>query len=185
MSDKERIRGTTDKDYSIIIDKYKDLAFTIALKITKNEQESEEIVQDSFVKVFQNLSKFKNDSQFSTWFYRIVYNTSLSAIRKGKISTSEFNSDQNGIIDNNSYNNVDQILNRQDIRFIIQTAMNKLNELDFTILSLYYYENKSLKEISFITGKKRNYLKVLLQRARIKLLDQLNDSVKSELRELL
>ena len=185
MSDKERIRGTTDKDYSIIIDKYKDLAFTIALKITKNEQESEEIVQDSFVKVFQNLSKFKNDSQFSTWFYRIVYNTSLSAIRKGKISTSELNSDQNEIIDNKNYNNVDQILNRQDRRFIIQTAMNKLDELDFTILSLYYYEYKSLKEISFITGKKRNYLKVLLQRARIKLFDQLNDSVKSELRELL
>lgn len=183
MSNKEHIRGTTNKDYSIIIDKYKDLAFTIALKITKNEQDSEEIVQDSFVKVFQNLSKFKNDSQFSTWFYRIVYNTSLSAIRKRKVSTSEFNLDKDCMLDN--HNNVDQILNHQDRRFIIQTAMNKLNELDFAILSLYYYEYKSLKEISFITGKKRNYLKVLLQRARIKLFNQLNDSVKSELRELL
>ena len=185
MSNIEHIRGTTNTDYSIIIDKYKDLAFSIALKITRNEQDSEEIVQDSFVKVFQSLNKFKNDSQFSTWFYRIVYNTSLSAIRKGKIPTSELNSDQNDKIDNNSHSNVDQILNHQDRRFIIQTAMNKLDELDFTILSLYYYEYKSLKEISFITGKKRNYLKVLIQRARIKLFDQLNDSVKSELRELL
>ena len=185
MSDKEQIRGLTVSDYAIIIDKYKDLAFSIALKITKNEQDSEEIVQDSFVKAFQSLSKFKNDSKFSTWFYRIVYNTSLSAIRKGKLPTSEFNPIQYDKIDNNSFSNADQILNHQDRRVIIQTVMNKLDELDFTILTLYYYEYKSLKEISFITGRKRNYLKVLLQRARIKLFDQLNDSVKSELRELL
>ena len=47
-------------DYSAIINKYKDLAFNIALKITKNEQDSEEIVQDSFVKAFKGLSNFKN-----------------------------------------------------------------------------------------------------------------------------
>ena len=46
-------------DYSTIINKYKDLAFNIALKITKNEQDSEEVVQDSFVKAFKGLNKFK------------------------------------------------------------------------------------------------------------------------------
>ena len=71
-------------DYSAIINKYKDLAFNIALKITKNEQDSEEIVQDSFVKAFNGLNKFKNESQFSTWFYRIVYNTAISSIRHNK-----------------------------------------------------------------------------------------------------
>ncbi len=78
-------------DYSTIINKYKDLAFNIALKITKNEQDSKEIVQDSFVKAFRGLNKFKNESQFSTWFYRIVYNTAISSVRHKKHPIVEIN----------------------------------------------------------------------------------------------
>jgi RNA polymerase sigma-70 factor (ECF subfamily) len=80
------------KYYSKLIEKYKDMAYTIALKITRNEQDSEEIVQDSFVKMFQGLNKFKNESKFSTWFYRIVYNTSISALRNKRIKTVDIES---------------------------------------------------------------------------------------------
>ncbi|MBK8883937.1 MAG: sigma-70 family RNA polymerase sigma factor [Bacteroidales bacterium] len=79
-------------DYASIINKYKDLAYNIALKITRNEQDSEEIVQDSFLKAFKGLDQFKYESQFSTWFYRIVYNTAISSIRKKKLQSVEINS---------------------------------------------------------------------------------------------
>lgn len=174
-----------DNEYSNIIDKYKDLAYTIALKITKNEQDSEEIVQDSFVKAFQGLSKFRNDSQFSTWFYRIVYNTAISATRRGKLQTTNIDEESIEKIEDIDVAEVTKNLNHQDRIFLIRNAMDKLDELGYTILTLFYYESKSLKEIAAITGKKRNYLKVLLQRARRKLYDELNDSTRSELRHLL
>ncbi len=173
-----------DCDYSTLINKYKDLAFNIALKITKNEQDSEEVVQDSFVKAFRGLNKFKNESQFSTWFYRIVYNTAISSVRNKKHPIVEINDNS---YDSLEYNQIEGSVNNLDAydrRQLINEALSKLNELDYTILSLYYYEDLSLKEISKIVDKKKNYLKVLLQRARMKLYSGLSVSLKKELKEL-
>lgn len=173
-----------DCDYSALINKYKDLAFNIALKITKNEQDSEEVVQESFVKAFRGLNKFKNDSQFSTWFYRIVYNTAISSLRNKKHPIVEIN---DNLINSSEYSHIEGAvsnLDTDDRRQLISEALSKLNELDYTILSLYYYEDLSLKEISKIVDKKKNYLKVLLQRARMKLYSGLSVSLKKELKEL-
>ncbi len=173
-----------DCDYSALINKYKDLAFNIALKITKNELDSEEVVQDSFVKAFRGLNKFKNESQFSTWFYRIVYNTAISSVRHKKLPIVEIN---DSLSDTFNYSLIEGRVNNLDAydrKRLISEALSKLNELDYTILSLYYYEDLSLKEISKIVDKKRNYLKVLLQRARMKLYSGLSVSLKKELKEL-
>lgn len=172
-------------DYSTIINEYKDLAFNIALKITRNEQDSEEIVQDSFVKAFKGLNKFKNESQFSTWFYRIVYNTAISSIRQKKHPVVEIDDNFTGTLENNQIESAVNNLDANDRERLISEALSKLNELDYTILSLYYYEDLSLKEISKIVEKKKNYLKVLLQRARLKLYNGLSVSLKKELKELI
>tara|TARA_Y100000385_G_scaffold273636_1_gene315742 strand:+ start:3805 stop:4341 length:537 start_codon:yes stop_codon:yes gene_type:complete len=170
--------------YASIIDQYKDLAYSIAFKITKNEQDSEEIVQDSFIKAFQNLHKFRNESKFSSWFYRIVFNTAISATRKKRIQTIGINKE---LIDSreNVNMNIIQDLNYQDRKHILKKGLEKLDALNFAVITLFYYESKSLKEIAEITGKDRNYLKVLLQRARKKLLNVLSDSDKLELKKLL
>jgi RNA polymerase sigma factor (sigma-70 family) len=172
-------------NYSAIIDKHKDLAFNIALRITKNEQDSEEIVQDSFVKVFKGLNKFKNESQFSTWFYRIVYNTAISSIRHKKPRYLKYDDNLTNRSEDNRVEYEINNLEAYDRQVLIKEALSKLNELDYTLLTLYYYEEMSLKEISIIVDKKKNYLKVLLQRARFKLYNELRTSLKEELKELI
>jgi len=172
-------------DYSAIINKYKDLAFNIALKITKNEQDSEEIVQDSFVKAFKGLNKFKNESQFSTWFYRIVYNTAISSIRHKKHIALEINDKLTATLEDNQVEDAVKNLDEIDRKLLITQALANLNAIDYTILSLYYYEDLSLKEISGIVEKDKSYLKVLLQRARMKLYNGLSISLKRELKELI
>jgi RNA polymerase sigma factor (sigma-70 family) len=172
-------------DYSTIIDKYKDLAFNIALKITKNEQDSEEIVQDSFIKAFRGLNKFKKESQFSTWFYRIVYNTAISSLRHKKHIDVEIDDNLTETLENNQIEYAFKNLDALDRKLLIREALTQLNELDYIILSLYYYEDLSLKEISKIVEKKKNYIKVLLQRARLKLFNGLSISIKKELKELI
>ena len=74
--------------YSYFIDNYKGMAFSIAYRIAGNREDAEEIVQDAFLKAFRSLGKFRRGSKFSTWFYRIVVNTSLSRVRTAKPATS-------------------------------------------------------------------------------------------------
>jgi len=174
-----------DAYYTGLINTHKDLAYSIAIKITQNEQDAEEIVQDAFVKAFRGLDRFRNESSFSTWFYRIVYNAAISATRKKKIQTSDIQEAHVSQLPDAPQIDTLETLNITDRRQIIKAAMQQLNELDYTILTLFYYEEKSLKEIGVIVGKKRNYLKVLLQRARKKLYNQLSDAMKLELKELL
>jgi RNA polymerase sigma factor (sigma-70 family) len=185
MSKTANQNSSQNCDYSAIINKYKDLAFNIALKITKNEQDSEEIVQDSFVKAFKGLDNFKNESQFSTWFYRIVYNTAISSIRHKKHIAIEIDDKLTATLENNQIEDAIKNLDEYDRKLLINEALAKLNAIDYTILSLYYYENLSLKEISKIVEKKKSYLKVLLQRARLKLYNGLSISLKRELKELI
>jgi len=131
------------------------------------------------------LNKFKNESQFSTWFYRIVYNTAISSIRQKKHITTEIDDNLTDTLENNQIECAINNLEEYDRKQLIKEALSKLSELDYTILSLYYYEDLSLNEISKIVDKRKNYLKVLLQRARLKLYNGLSISLKKELKELI
>src|ERR1017187_4048263 len=76
----ESIRNGNDSDYSLLIDKYKNRAFSMLIRMLKNEMDAEEVLQDSFLKAFNGLRTFKNEAKFSTWLYRIVYNTALTKL---------------------------------------------------------------------------------------------------------
>ena len=87
LSDQEIIDSVklgNQSDYSIIVDRYKDKAFSLLKKMLKNEQDAEETLQDCFIKAYNSLSSFKGEAKFSTWFYRIVYNTALTNCHQKK-----------------------------------------------------------------------------------------------------
>lgn len=75
------IDGDTNA-FAVLVNRYKDLVFTLALRMLKNREEAEEVSQDAFIKAYKSLNKFKGDSKFSTWIYKITYNTSLDRIKK-------------------------------------------------------------------------------------------------------
>jgi len=75
------LKGDTTA-YADIVNKHKEMVFTIAVKILRNREDAEEIAQDAFVKAFQALPGFKGEARFSTWLYRIVYNAAISQSRK-------------------------------------------------------------------------------------------------------
>ena len=77
----DRILSGEVSKYAMLVDRYKDLAFTVAYRILYHREDAEEIVQDAFLKAYQNLKLFKRKSRFSTWLYRIVYNTAVSKKR--------------------------------------------------------------------------------------------------------
>ena len=171
LSDIEIIESVTNgnqSDFAILVDRYKDKAFSLVNSIVKNDMESEEVLQDCFLKVYSSLRKFRGESKFSTWFYRIVYNTSLTRVsnKKRKIEMRMLSIDDlinltvDGNINANSNTNNDQL--GESLALIV----NKLPHNYSAVINLFYLEEMNCQQISIIMNLSFNNVKVLLHRAR-------------------
>ena len=135
-----------------MVDRYKDLVFSLALKMVKNREEAEEVAQDTFIKVFKSLSQFKGDSKFSTWIYKIGYYASLDAIKRNKKQINSENIDEIYEADLGVLQNALSYLEEKERKSIIKKSLLKLNEDEQVILTLYYFEEMPLKEISKVVN---------------------------------
>jgi RNA polymerase sigma-70 factor (ECF subfamily) len=178
-----KVRSGDTKAFSYFVDTYQTMAFTLAVRIVKNREDAEDIVQEAFVKCFHSLHLFKGDSKFSTWLYRIVYHTALDAVRKQNRSPSTISMDK---VDYSGISEVsgvlDQMFNVQ-LAAILKAAIEKLNPQQKTIITLYYYDCLSLKEIAEIVAMCLSTVKVNLFRARKNLYLQLKDHVEFQNRK--
>ena len=155
--------------FTWFVDKYKNMAFTIAFRITNNNEDAEEVVQDAFLKAYRSLHKFRQDAKFSTWLYKIVVNTSLSKIKNSKIFTqqSELIDIEDIAIDN--IEDAYQRLTHSEQKKIIHEALGTMNIEDRLLLTLYYLQEISIDEIEEITGIRKENIKMKLHRARKKM----------------
>ena len=169
--------------FAYLVNKYKNMVYTLAKNIVKNNEDAEEIAQDSFLKAFQKLHTFKGESKFSTWLYTIVYRNSISMIRKNKIATSDID---NYVIENYSsgfdFPQIEAIKKGEQKKYVAKAILN-LPETDAFLISLYYLNESTVDEIEKITGLTKTNIKVKLFRLRKKLFNELslllNDEVKA------
>ena len=173
------INGDT-KAFTVLIERYKHMVFTLALKILKNREEAEEVSQDVFVKVYQVLDSFKGDSKFSTWMYKIAYYRSLDYLKKQKrgLSTSSLDSEKEYHLPSIE-NNLDA-LEVNERKQAIKSAIDELPEDDAVVITLHYFEELSLKEIADIIGVEANTAKVRLFRSRKRLAQLLKNRLEPE-----
>ncbi len=174
------LEGDTNA-FAVLVDRYKDLVFTLALRMLKNREEAEEVSQDTFIKTYKSLNKFKGDSKFSTWIYKIAYNTSLDRIKKHKrshqtVTIDEFTEHQVKTLDNA----LDQ-MEQQERKQAIQDCLQLLPSEDSFLLTLFYFEELSLDEISKAVGLTANNVKVKLFRSRKKLTSILKERLEPEM----
>lgn len=158
------IRGNS-ADFSILIDRYKNKAFSMLKRMLKNEFDAEEVLQDCFLKAFNSLSTFKQESKFSTWFYRIVYNTALTRLssKKRKIE-NEMSSVEDHI--NIEYNTDDMDVDKEEISEILKKLIEQLPENHAAVISMFYLEEMSCEEISEVMKISVANVKVMLYRSR-------------------
>jgi len=172
------------KAFGKLVQKHQGYAFTLAQRILNNHHESEEAVQDAFVKAFQAINSFEGKSKFTTWLYTIVYNEAVQKIRKRKNYTniedfredSEFHSNQ---LDGFS------LLNSNERKEILKDGLSKMKPAESAVLTLFYLNQFSIKEIEKITSQSKSQVKILLHRGRKNLYDILQKQTKNELSELL
>lgn len=171
----DRILAGERNLYATLVDKYKSYAYTIAMKILENRPESEEAAQDAFVKAFHYLKNFNRQAKFSTWLYRIVFNTAISYKRKAKPS---FQSIENSIIEYSE--RADHKTEEDDKHVFIARAMHKLNEADRLAIQLFYIKEFNMEEVAEMMGQNINTIKVRIHRARLRLADELKGILKEE-----
>ncbi len=155
--------------FAVLVDRHKNNVFNICIKILCNKEEAEEVAQDTFLKVYDKLNTFKEEAKFSTWLYRIAFNTSISQQRKNK--AKHFNTDDY-IIEMYSEDDLIEQLNIETIEERerqLKLAISKLDGEQQLLLELYYDKDISVIEVAKITNLSQSNVKVKIHRARQKL----------------
>lgn len=154
--------------YENLLNQYSQQVFSLIARIICNQEDAEELTQDVFLKAFQHLSSFKAESSFSTWLYSIAYNTAISAARKKKFDTFAMD---DALLANISEQQVDEALNNESEEMIIKLnrAIDALHSDERALITLFYYEEKTMNEIAQILGMTENNAKVKLHRVRKKI----------------
>lgn len=156
-----------DKEaYRQLVDRHRDMAYTVALKLMKDEDSAEEIAQEAFIKAYQKLSSFKGNSSFSTWLYTIVYRTAIYHLRQAKPHHSIDH--QVMEMKSNKLSASDTLVKAEE-KEIVRRAVDQLPKLESLIISLFYMDDKDVAEIATITNLSKANVKVKLFRARKKL----------------
>lgn len=149
---------------------YSKQMFSIALRILQDRQEAEDVLQESFIKVFKNIQSFKGDASFGSWLKRIVINHAINQIKKKK---SEFD----------NIDTIGTIIEDEEIIYPtlsvdeIQSGINQLPDGYRIVLTLFLLEGYSHKEIADELGISESTSKTQYKRAKTKLRDLLTEKI--------
>jgi RNA polymerase sigma factor (sigma-70 family) len=171
------IQGETAA-FAPLVNRHKDLVFTIAMNITRNREDAEEVAQDVFLKAFQKLAGFRKESGFATWLYRIAYNEAITKIRKSKIKTLELEEEIMEIVPVEELEDDIAGLDEHEQKQVIAKILDKLPEIDRVLVTLFYLNNQPITEIVQVTGLGESNIKVRLHRVRKKICLELQEILK-------
>lgn len=162
---------------------YSKLSYNIALQYLQNKEDAEEIVQDVFLSVYNNLHSFKQQSSYSTWIYKITINKSLDLIkskqRKKRFAyiQSIFQTESNVLkYEGIEMNHPGILLEHKEELKVIFEAINSLKENQKTVIILHKIEKLSQVQIAEIMGISPKAVESLVQRAKSKLLYLLKEN---------
>ena len=153
----------TEKDYNECVKLYADNVYRFMLKNLKNEEDSKDVVQTTFEKMWVNRETVDN-TKCKSFLFTVAYNAMIDHIRKNKRIVLKDNFEETALGTSNQAYNAKRIL---------QEALGKLNERDKSLVMLKDYEGYNYAEIGEITGLNESQVKVYLHRARLQLREYL------------
>ena len=156
--------------FTILVDRYKDMVYTIVKRVVGQSEEAEDVAQEVFIKVYHALSRFRMESKFSTWIYRIAYNTAISQIRGRKMEFSE-SFEEERFSSSLSDDICDDVsgMSHEERLILAQQLIEQLPEGDKLLINLFYMESQSIQQIAEITDLSVSNVKVRLHRVRKRL----------------
>ena len=163
------------RGYEILIEEYADLVFRAAYRVTQNEQDAEDVLQETFLSVYRNAEKFRGDSKFSSWLYRIASNTALDLLRRRERKEGEDVSfhdaeDEDGELDEPADANAPQpeetLLQSESLEEV-RAALDAMPAKLRSAYLLYMADGLSLPEVAQELGIQLSAAKLRVHRARL------------------
>lgn len=177
----KRILKGDDRAFSCLIEKHKEMVFTIVIRVVENREEAEEVAQDVFLKIYHTLGSFKGMSKFSTWLYRIAYNAAISHVRKSKPNFIPLHENiqetSSGTVEVPELLEVNEEAQRREV---LSQALGILKQEELLLINMHYQGQMSIEQISEVTGLSNSNTKVKLFRARKKLSETMNKLIKQK-----
>ena len=170
-TDQELVTLTLENqdNFLYIVNRYEKKLFYFILRISSvSNEEAQDLLQEIFIKIYQNLNDYDHSLKFSSWIYRIARNHVISHYRKNKnrqvLTSSEVNDE---ILDNlvSDFDVIKEIDNEISRKNIIE-ALNNINSKYREVIILKYFEEKSYEEISDIIKKPIGTVGTLINRAK-------------------
>ena len=159
-----------ENQFRQLIERYAADVLWLVERLIPQREDAEDVAQDVFVAVYENLERFdETKASFRTWLMRIAYYTAIKRLRgKGKVSFVEMEEEPLDVV---AEDLTDELLSEAppDRKTLLEQAVRLLSEADQLLLMLYYYHDKSVREIAYITGHKESYLHSRFQWLRKKL----------------
>jgi RNA polymerase sigma-70 factor (ECF subfamily) len=149
----------TVSEYNTCVKNYSDSVYRFIYKNIRDEDRAKDIVQDTFEKMWLKIDSIISEKAKS-YLFTAAYNTMIDAIRKDKHKASYQDHYDDYLVTNNGYN---------DLKKVIDLALNKLNNIQKSVIMLRDYEGYSYEEIGKITGLNESQVKVYIYRARLNL----------------
>lgn len=161
----DSIKKGNKSDFSLLVDRYKDRAYSLLNRMLKNEMDAEEALQDCFMKVYHSLDNFRFESKFSTWLYMITYNTGLTVLASKK---RQIEKEMSSIEDHYDLGKEDNQIyaEAENVKEYTLGLVDKLPPRNALILIMFYIDDMSLKDISEVLNLSIVNVKVLLHRSR-------------------
>lgn len=180
----EILRGKTHR-YAVLVDRHKDKAMTLAVRMLQERREAEEAVQDAFVRAYRNLDRFRGDAAFSTWLYRILYNTCVSRLRVRRNQAHWIEWDENSAaVQATQDSSLDDDIEQGRMQEVLEAEVRRLAPAMQSALTLFFVQECTYEEIAAILEIPMGTVKTLLFRGKRLLRQRLEGKMTEEGRTL-
>jgi RNA polymerase sigma-70 factor (ECF subfamily) len=179
------VHATQNGDVSAfgqLVERYDRKLLRIALSVTNNREDSQDVVQESFLKAFQHLAEFREDSQFSTWLFRITINQALMKLRKRRTS-KEVSVDEDFEATEDIFPrevadwapNPEELYQASQLRDILIRTLEHLRPILRTVFVLRDIEELTVEQTAEVLDLSLSAVKARLRRARLQLRELLSE----------
>src|SRR6476646_5146322 len=144
-----RARQGDSEAFRTLVERHGLRAFQLAYRMTGNEQDAEDVVQESFIRAYRQLSRFEARAHFGTWLHRIVANCSVDLIRSRRSRQDHASMDDIAPLEQPHSESPDpeRLAESAHIERTVATAMAELTPLERAAFTLRHYEGRSISEI--------------------------------------
>ena len=180
----EQVRAGNTRRYAILVDRHKDRALTLAVRLAGNKGEAEELVQDAFLRAFKSLDQFRGDAKFGTWFYRILYNLCMTKVTRRHSRPETLDVEDGTILENllvdQDEPSIHERMESEELHGMISNEVDKLPEKFRSVITLFYVQELSYEDMVSVLSMPIGTVKTNLFRARNLLKERVLGRMKGE-----